>query len=658
MIILAEPIVEYLFLSSTLLFIMGILSFFAITLLKIQGRPKLWVFTFLILLPLFYPIRVLFPDTIKVPVPQKVYQSFHPQTLNEIRSRLFDSKDISTNGKSGPYHDNNIIDKHEYAVGNKKSPVFQNPATGGILISILNWKLIAFILWGTSFVYFIVRVLKTIRNNARILKFAEPVHNPQILKLLHICAGETGLEQTPGLLVIDKIPSPMVMGFIKPYILLPKHLLMPELREGLRFTLLHELKHIRQRHNWLILLESIIVAAYFFHPVIHWAKRKIHEELELICDSHVVDITNKSTSYADFLLHEIWQRNSKNTPALALPFISGLSKTAKRIHSILENCRPTMFSRIRGKAAMVFILFSFMSFLALNTAPPPGNQGEMTGNSDSPSMDSTDNILFQSIAGEKENFHSKTFKTDATPSSDTHSVIPLKAPRPADNRITIITASADEPEPETGGRETEPALKEESANQPVTENKTSSTADTTFEIKDIQEAETKAGTPYSINEIRFDSAGKEISEPGEIEAHENTEIYEVNAAKTGLEKYLGPPVNELSVQRLIDIKPIDSRTVLFIMRGGNLYLTRLSEPCPGLLYANDFKLDSLAGKFTKFDRIHALSNGHVTATTGIMSEFYPYIYEGRTSEAIKLLKKGLLKELTAKGPIGNRHKKG
>ena len=85
------------------------------------------------------------------------------------------------------------------------------------------------------------------------------------------------------------------------------------------------------------------------------------------------------------------------------------------------------------------------------------------------------------------------------------------------------------------------------------------------------------------------------------------------------------------------------------MRGGNIYLTRLSVPCPSLLSATDFNLGSNSGKLSKFDRIQTISFGQIMGTTGMLGPIYPYKYEGNKYEAIKLLKNSLLAELVKEG---------
>jgi hypothetical protein len=78
----ADSIIKFLFLSSALLLILGVLSSFLLRILKIQGKPKLWICTLLVIMSLAYPIQALFPDLIKVSIPLETFQSFDFQPFD------------------------------------------------------------------------------------------------------------------------------------------------------------------------------------------------------------------------------------------------------------------------------------------------------------------------------------------------------------------------------------------------------------------------------------------------------------------------------------------------------------------------------------------------------------------------------------------------
>ena len=282
-IIPTETIVEYLSISSVLLLILGLLSFLSIRSLKIQGKAKLCICTLVVVLPLVYPLKTLFPESLKIPVRLELnYLQLHNSAAEKTISTI---EPFISNNPEAPA--GNRLNEEEFIEKEVSTPGLKDRFMTIMSGLIRNWKLAAAIIWVVIFSFFLARVIAAGYKTNRLLRLADPVTNPEILKLLQKSVSETGLRYAPSFLMVEGISTPMVMGFFNPAIVIPRHLLSLEFREGLRFALLHELKHLQQHHNWWLLIESIIGAAYFFHPVFHWAKRKIHEELEYICDNHV-----------------------------------------------------------------------------------------------------------------------------------------------------------------------------------------------------------------------------------------------------------------------------------------------------------------------------------------------------------------------------------
>lgn len=618
---LTESLIEYLSISSALLVILGLLSFLSVQSLKIQGRAKLLVCTLIIILPLAYPLKTLFPESVKIPVPLELK---YFQQLIEVSTKNTISTNTSFLSKN---HEAGFIESKAMSSGKKDR--FMETMAG--LFS--NWRLIATIIWGGAFLFFLIRVAQTGCKTNKFLRLADPVTDPKILKLLHKCASETGLRRIPQLFKVEDISTPMVMGFFTPGIIIPRELLKPEFFKGLRFTFLHEMKHLQQHHNWWLLIESIIGAAYFFHPVFHWAKKRIHEEQEHICDKHVIHVTDNSVSYADFLLNQIWQQSSGKNPALALPFVSTVSKTTTRIHSILENTKPTPFMHIRDKISVFMVLLVFPSILFLSITPSVQRPDQSLNMLNPLKINSLERVEIKSDPVKPEKEISFFEESSINPNSEVPSHIDKILP-------AIKTAKGKGAPLKT--------IQEETKIEPVPETKSLPIEVTDQEYKaEIAQEYSKLDTIQTRDILGIVTRNNMLmaqSISGKKDAFNKSK-----SPATISEKYLGAPVNELSISRINDIKILDEFTVLLIMRGENMYLMRLSDPCPGLLYASDFNLVTNNGKISKYDRIQALSHGQVVGTSVMLGEIYPYKYEGRKYEAIKLLKKSLLEELVTGG---------
>ena len=77
---------------------------------------------------------------------------------------------------------------------------------------------------------------------------------------------------------------PMVIGWLKPVVLVPAGLLTGLSTEQLEALLAHELAHIR-RHDYLVnLLQNAVETLLFYHPAVWWVSGQIRKEREHCCD--------------------------------------------------------------------------------------------------------------------------------------------------------------------------------------------------------------------------------------------------------------------------------------------------------------------------------------------------------------------------------------
>ncbi len=84
------------------------------------------------------------------------------------------------------------------------------------------------------------------------------------------------------------VQVPTVIGWLRPYVLLPVTAVTGLSESQLRAILAHELAHIR-RHDYLVnLLQTAIETVLFYHPAVWWVGRQMRIEREHCCDDIAV----------------------------------------------------------------------------------------------------------------------------------------------------------------------------------------------------------------------------------------------------------------------------------------------------------------------------------------------------------------------------------
>ena len=158
--------------------------------------------------------------------------------------------------------------------------------------------------------------------------------------------------------------APMVLGHIRPYILMPVGLLAGLPAAQVEAILLHELAHIR-RHDYLVnVLQRSVEGLLFYHPAVWWMSRVMRDERENCCDDLVVEMSGDAHEYARALAALEQNRWSGSEPAVA----ARGGNLVKRIRRLLYPKGPNgIWTPLC--ASVVFLATAALAVVALQAAP-------------------------------------------------------------------------------------------------------------------------------------------------------------------------------------------------------------------------------------------------------------------------------------------------
>ncbi|NWJ39604.1 MAG: TonB family protein [Geothrix sp.] len=99
----------------------------------------------------------------------------------------------------------------------------------------------------------------------------------------------------------DQVDSLVVLGWLKPVVLVPAAALLALPPEGLEAVLAHELAHVRRGDFLANLVQTFAEALLFYHPAVWWLSRRIRQEREHCCDDAAVRACGDPILYASAL---------------------------------------------------------------------------------------------------------------------------------------------------------------------------------------------------------------------------------------------------------------------------------------------------------------------------------------------------------------------
>jgi hypothetical protein len=121
-------------------------------------------------------------------------------------------------------------------------------------------------------------------------------------KHLDKMAARLQIPRKVKLLISRQVQVPVMLGFLKPLILLPVAMVNNLTEEQLEAVLLHELAHIKRNDYLLNIFQSIVETILFFNPFVWLISKTIRMEREHCCDDLVIASTAQPLQYAHALV--------------------------------------------------------------------------------------------------------------------------------------------------------------------------------------------------------------------------------------------------------------------------------------------------------------------------------------------------------------------
>jgi beta-lactamase regulating signal transducer with metallopeptidase domain len=156
----------------------------------------------------------------------------------------------------------------------------------------------------------------------RLVDGARGPAGPDIRALARRVADRLALSRVVGVFESPTIAVPMLVGWIKPCVILPTAALSGLTPVQVEALLAHELAHVR-RHDYLVnLLQTAVETMLFYHPAVWWISRDVRETREHCCDDLAVAVCDRVV-YASALADLAAMATVTAGPRLALAATDG-----------------------------------------------------------------------------------------------------------------------------------------------------------------------------------------------------------------------------------------------------------------------------------------------------------------------------------------------
>jgi beta-lactamase regulating signal transducer with metallopeptidase domain/protocatechuate 3,4-dioxygenase beta subunit len=202
-----------------------------------------------------------------------------------------------------------------------------------------------------------------------------PALPPHLAEAFVRLTRQMGIRRLVKLITTSRVESALLLGWLKPVILIPPALVTGLSPQQLEAILAHELAHIR-RHDYLaLLLQTALETLLFYHPATWWLSRRISLEREQCCDDLAATTCGNPREYASALA----SLEALCLPAMPTPALGAAGRTRyqllpriARLLGVELQPKPAT-GAITGFAALLALLLVASIALRANAqAEPPG----------------------------------------------------------------------------------------------------------------------------------------------------------------------------------------------------------------------------------------------------------------------------------------------
>jgi beta-lactamase regulating signal transducer with metallopeptidase domain len=257
---------------------------------------------------------------------------------------------------------------------------------------------------------------------------------------LRVLVAATGLE------------SPVVIGMVKPVILMPVGMLTGLPARQVEAILAHELAHLRRWDDVANALQIAVETLMFYHPAVWWISKTIRQEREHCCDDVAADECGDAVVYAEALA----ALEARRQPRVALGIAGGGERLIDRIRRVLGRQERGGDGRGTWSVAnsLAAVACCLLPLAVAGACGTHGGRGTTAAAKDAPvqpvpALREADDLRAVRVDSSTAEYQTTTLPPPAQPAKP---AVPAAAPRKPGTRFEAVTVPAPDGKPGTAWR--------------------------------------------------------------------------------------------------------------------------------------------------------------------------------------------------------------
>ena len=184
----------------------------------------------------------------------------------------------------------------------------------------------------------------------------------KIKNILYECKNISGIKKNIDIAFSD-VKSPVIFGMLKPIILVPYNCVEKMSDSEIKYIILHELSHYKNKDILMNYLMCIFQILYWFNPLVWIIFKQMKIEREIVCDSSVLNMLDEDnyTDYGMTIIRFVETVPQKRIFALSADMGGSKKHIKMRIEKIASFTKETLWSKLKGIAIFTMVFAVILS---------------------------------------------------------------------------------------------------------------------------------------------------------------------------------------------------------------------------------------------------------------------------------------------------------
>ena len=231
------------------------------------------------------------------------------------------------------------------------------PQTIGLLPLLLT---VLFLAWLVGVAWQAVRLIRGWLAMRRFRRRCRTLCSDELTQHLRTLCKAYAIRRPPLLLEHEGAGSPLLLGILRPAIVMPSGLLSAFGSEQYRMAIAHELAHIKRHDLAWSLVAAVVRMVFVFHPLVWWASWRLDVSQEIAADQFVLTSFGKELcTYAEMLLAVASQPQPNGLVPVLSAGTVGRYQTLKRRIAAMKSFHPTSRGVVVASAILVVLVAMF-----------------------------------------------------------------------------------------------------------------------------------------------------------------------------------------------------------------------------------------------------------------------------------------------------------